>query len=294
MRTVEEVYVPYLTPSTYVRIVRGDNSDLIPLILLHGGPGSTHNYFESLDCIADTGRTVIMYDQIGCGKSYRDHSPELWKKETWDQELTAVIEYLGLDQYHLLGQSWGGMLALAYFIEHQPKACKSLILSSTLSSSALWSKEQHRMISALSQEEQDAITKAEQTGNYEDPSYVAANDHYMELHSSSKPKDDDPEYLRREKKSGKEAYVCAWGPNEYTPLGTLKDFDYTDRLSEIKIPALILHGSEDLCTDLIANTMADGIPNSKIVTFRGARHMCYIDAHDAYVDTLTAWLSDLD
>ena len=109
---ITEGYMPFIGYQTYYRIV-GEPSDKAPLLLLHGGPGSTHNYFEVLDCIADTGRQVISYDQIGCGNSYLDGHPELWTLQTWIDELIALRDYLHLDHVHILGQSWGAMQAIA-------------------------------------------------------------------------------------------------------------------------------------------------------------------------------------
>lgn len=107
MAKITEGYMPYLGHDTYYRIVgeRKDNGKA-SLILLHGGPGSTHNYFEILDVVADMDdRQLIMYDQIGCGNSYLDGYPELWTPETWMNELFALREHLGIDECHILGQS---------------------------------------------------------------------------------------------------------------------------------------------------------------------------------------------
>ena len=136
--------MPFMGHQTYYRVV-GEPSEKAPLLLLHGGPGSTHNYFEVLDCIADTGRQVISYDQIGCGNSYLDGHPELWTQKTWIDELIAIREYLHLDSVHILGQSWGAMQAIAYAIDNKPSGVKSLILSSGHASSSLWASEQHRL-----------------------------------------------------------------------------------------------------------------------------------------------------
>ena len=108
---ITEGYMPFMGYKTYYRIV-GEATEKAPLLLLHGGPGSTHNYFEVLDCIADTGRQVISYDQIGCGNSYLDGHPELWRQQTWIDELIAIREHLHLDTVHILGQSWGAMQAI--------------------------------------------------------------------------------------------------------------------------------------------------------------------------------------
>jgi proline iminopeptidase len=176
---ISEGYMPFLGYRTYYRIV-GEPSDKPALLLLHGGPGSTHNYFEVLDRIADTGRQVISYDQIGCGNSYLDGHPELWTQETWINELIALREHLHLEQVHLLGQSWGAMQAIAYIIDFQPKGVKSVILSSGHASSSLWASEQHRLIKYLSAEDQDAIRRAEATLKWDSPDYLLANEHYFE------------------------------------------------------------------------------------------------------------------
>ena len=147
---ITEGYMPFLGHQTYYRIAGECRDGKAPLLLLHGGPGSTHNYFEVLDALADTGRAIISYDQIGCGNSYLDGHPELWTLETWTRELIALREHLGLDRVHLLGQSWGGMLAIGYLCNCQPDGIASVILSSTLSSASLWAHEQHRRISFLS------------------------------------------------------------------------------------------------------------------------------------------------
>ena len=110
---ITEGYMPYLGYQTYYRIVGESRDGKNPLVLLHGGPGSTHNYFELLDALAEEGRALIMYDQLGCGRSATGSHPELWNMETWKGELEALRQYLGLDRIHLLGQSFGGMLALA-------------------------------------------------------------------------------------------------------------------------------------------------------------------------------------
>lgn len=287
---VVEGRMPFMGFETYYRIV-GDKSDKAPLLLIHGGPGSTHNYFEVLDDLAlTTGRQVISYDQLGCGESYVEGRPELWTLQTWEDELDALRRHLHLDRVHLLGQSWGGMLIIAYLIDRKPEGVESVILSSTLSSSALWSHEQQRLISFMPLDEQRAIAHAVATGNFEEPGYLRANEHYTALHADEIT-DDTPECFRRKKRFGTEAYVTAWGPNEYTPTGTLKDFDYTSRLCEIKQRSLVISGTNDECTPLIAKTMYDHIPHSRWELLDGARHMTFIDQTETYKNLLADWLA---
>ncbi len=294
---IESGYMPFGEFKTYYRIaepVGGADPDMAPLVLLHGGPGSTHTYFELLDKLAETGRTIISYDQLGCGNSYVSGHPKLWTMDTWIMELEALRRHLGLEEVHLLGQSFGGMLALAYVLERWPQGVRSLILSSTLPNSQLWGAEQHRMIRYMSKEDQEAIETAERTGQYDTPEYLAANERFMELHCAGKPAEDAPECLRREKKYGDEAYRIAWGPNEYTPIGTLRDFDYTDELKHIKMPCLIISGTEDMCTPLIAKTMYDRLPHARWELFENARHMCFAEQTDRYLDLISAWMEEKD
>lgn len=293
MTKITEGTISFLNHPTYYRIAGDLTSGKTPLLCLHGGPGSTHNYFEVLDELANE-RPVISYDQIGCGKSYLDHRPDLWNQDTWIKELEEIRKALRLNHVHLLGQSWGGMLAIAYMIEEKPSGISSLILSSTLSSASLWARENHRQIRYLPQKEQQVIKAAEASGNFTDPAYLLANEHFMQLHCAGPFTSKDPECLSRTKKTGSEAYLTAWGPNEYTPTGTLKDFEYTDRLKEIEVPCLICSGTDDLCTPLVAKTMYDHLPHAKWILYPNARHMCFVDSHDVYMRDLSHWLDQTD
>ena len=291
---ISEGYMPFMGHHTYYRTV-GERTDKAPLILLHGGPGSTHNYFEVLDRVAEEdGRMLVMYDQIGCGNSYVDGRPELWKAETWVNELIALREHLGLDTCHLLGQSWGGMLLLTYICGYEHSGVKSGILSSTLPASWLWGIEQARMIKELPEEYQEAIKTATETGDYSSDIYQRAEEEYMMRHAAGKPDPNGPECLLRKKRTGRESYVIGWGPNEYTPMGTLKDYDVIDKLKDIKEPCLVINGGNDLCTPYVAKVMYDNIPNSRWELFRECRHMCFVEDNDHYVEVLKEWLNEKD
>ena len=289
-----EGYMPFMGHHTYYRTV-GERTDKAPLILLHGGPGSTHNYFEVLDRVAEEdGRMLVMYDQIGCGNSYVDGRPELWTVETWVNELITLREHLGLDTCHLLGQSWGGMLLLTYICGYEHSGVMSGVLSSTLPASWLWGIEQARMIKELPEEYQEAIKTATETGDYSSDIYQRAEEEYMLRHAAGKPDPNGPECLLRKKRTGRESYVVGWGPNEYTPMGTLKDYDVIDKLKDIKEPCLVINGGNDLCTPYIAKVMYDNIPNSRWELFRECRHMCFVEDNDHYVEVLKEWLNEKD
>ena len=292
---IREGYMPFLEYKTYYRVVGKNTGNKKPLVLLHGGPGSTHNYFEVLDRIAEEdGRQLVMYDQIGCGNSYVENRPDLWNSKVWIEELIELRKHLGLDEIHLLGQSWGGMQTLEYVCNYKPEGLKSIILSSTLPASWLWAEEAQRMIAQMPQDMQDAIKKATESGDYSSPEYQAAEDEYMRQHCAGEVTENDPECLRRPKKAGRESYVVGWGPNEFTPLGTLKDYDVIDQLGDIKEPALIINGGNDLCTPYVAKFMYDRIPNSEWELFRTCRHMCFVEDNDHYVEVLKNWMNKND
>lgn len=294
MMQVKEGYLSFREGKTYYRIVGECQGNKKPLLLLHGGPGSTHNYFEVMDDLAQTdGRMVVMYDQIGCGKSYIEGHPEYFNAETWIEELAQLRKALGLREVHILGQSWGGMMALWYALDYHPQGVKSYILSSTLPSAKLWESEQHRRISYMEQKHQDAFSKALSTGCYDDPAYLEALDLFMNRHCNPIMKE-LPECMTRKKQSGKESYLVGWGPNEFTPTGTLSGFEMTSRLHEIQTPCLITSGQRDLCSPYIAKTMYDRLPHARWELFAYSGHMPFVEEHDKYVSVLTQWLNEND
>ena len=111
---IEEGLIPFKGFNTWYKRVGPQSSDKVPLLCLHGGPGFSHDYFEPIEALTNMGRQVIFYDQLGNGKSDQPDDPDMWSVELFVEEVGAVREALGLDQVHLLGQSWGGMLAMEY------------------------------------------------------------------------------------------------------------------------------------------------------------------------------------
>ena len=292
---IKEGFITFKNHKTYYRTVGECDGNKKPLILLHGGPGSTHNYFEVLDDLAEKDhRMLVMYDQIGCGASYLEGHPEYWNSEVWIEELITLRKELNLKEAHILGQSWGGIMALLYALDYAPEGICSYILASTLPSAKLWESEQYKRIALMEQRYQDAIAEAVRSGNYEEPVYLEAVDLFMDTYCNAPITADSPECLTRPKKSGSESYITGWGPNEFTPTGTLSGFEVTDRLHEIKTPCLITSGSSDLCSPLIAKTMQERIAGSQWELFENCRHMSFVEEHDKYVKLLIKWLNAND
>lgn len=295
MTTIKEGYLPFEGLRTYYRIV-GKKSAKTPLVLLHGGPGSSHNYFEVLDDLAEQDdRQLIMYDQLGCGKSSQpdDQASTFYNKKTWVAELQHLRAFLGLKKIHLLGQSWGGMLAIIYLCDYRPQGVQSVILSSTLASAKLWASELHRLQHYLPASEQEAIKAAERTHDFSAPAYQKANAHFMVEHVIA-PGSDLPEPVRRQKSGGQKAYLTAWGPNEYSPEGNLHDYEYTAKLKTITQPVLITSGTDDLCTPLVAKRMFDQLPVARWELFQGCGHMPFVQQNKRYLALLRQWLAQHD
>ncbi|HEX2028062.1 MAG TPA: alpha/beta fold hydrolase [Nitriliruptorales bacterium] len=142
---VAEGFVPFHGMRTWFRVVGPLGGDRTPLLCLHGGPGMPSDALEPLEALATTGRAVIRYDQLGCGRSDRPRDPSLWAVSTFVDELARMRSALGLERVHLLGWSWGGMLALEYLLDRQPEGVASLVLASAPASAPLWRAEVRRL-----------------------------------------------------------------------------------------------------------------------------------------------------
>jgi pimeloyl-ACP methyl ester carboxylesterase len=128
----------------------GDLRSGVPLVLVHGGPGIPGGSYDPLMAQLADRRPVVRYDQIGCGRSDRPNDPSLWRIETFVDELATLRDNLALDRIHLLGHSWGGMLALEYALARpRPAGVQSLVLSSTLCSTRFWIEEARRLRNAM-------------------------------------------------------------------------------------------------------------------------------------------------
>jgi pimeloyl-ACP methyl ester carboxylesterase len=162
MTTATEGFVSFRDSKTWYHVSGDLGGGAIPLLLLHGGPGAPSQFFQPLDDLAagPEGRPVVRYDQLGCGRSDRPTDPGLWRIDTFVEELAAVRDQLGLDRVHLLGQSWGGMLALEYLLT-KPEGVVSLTLSNSLSSVPLWCEEARRLRSDLPAGIQTAMRRFE-------------------------------------------------------------------------------------------------------------------------------------
>ena len=295
-RPVREGTIPFKGYETWYRIVGdGDAPGTFPLLCLHGGPGAAHDYLESLQAMADTGRRVIFYDQLGCGRSAIPESrPEMWTIDLYVEEVAAVRAALGLERIHLLGQSWGGMLAMEYALT-QPPGLVSLTIASSPASMTQWLAEANRLRQDLSPEMQAALLEHEATGNYGHPEYVAAMAEFYRRHVCCV--EPNPEYVQRTfaaVDAHPEVYNTMNGPNEFHVIGTIKEWDIIPRLGEIDVPTLVTSGRHDEATPLIAGTVHEGIPGSRWVIFEESAHMAHAEEPERYMAVLDDFLSEVE
>jgi proline-specific peptidase len=248
----------------------------LPLLCLHGGPGGSHLPLKGLGRLSDKGRRVVFYDQLGGGDSARPDDPSLWVKETFIEQLEGVREGLGLEQIHLFGSSWGGMLALEYAFT-RPKGLASLVLNSTPTSAPRWAAETLRLHAALPPELDEKEAEAE-----------FKRRHICRL-------EPEPEALKKARaKFGLQVYETMWGPNEFTVTGTLKDWDVIERLGAIRVPTLITSGRYDECTPALVEPLHRGIAGSEWVLFEESSHMAYLEEPERYLDVVGGFLERVE
>jgi proline-specific peptidase len=283
----KEGFVSFRGYNVWYRTVGGrEDSGKSPLLCLHGGPGATHDYFVPLEAMVATGRRVVLYDQLGWGNSDHVHDPPMWTVDLFLEELGAIRHALELERVHILGHSWGGMLAMEYALT-QPEGVTSLILADTTASTPQWIAETSRLVSELPPEVQQAIRTHEAQGTTDSPKYEEACRVFSRRHAGGHI-DPKPEWVEKafEKLEDNEVYLTMWGPSEFCATGPLKDWDITDRLGEIRIPTLVIAGRYDEATPALAETVHHGIPGSELVIFENSAHFPHIEETERYLEVL--------
>jgi L-proline amide hydrolase len=282
-----EGYVAFGDYATWYRIAGDLESGAVPLLALHGGPGSTHNYFAPLERLADE-RPVVLYDQIGCGNSDRPDDID-WNVGVFREEVDRVREQLGLERIHLLGTSWGGMLAQEHVLSGA-RGIVSLVLSSTLASIELWAEEQLRLRAELPADVIEVLDRHERDETYDDPEYEEAMEVYFDRHFYRGPKPREELELMAAGRAT-DVYRAMQGPNEWTTTGALQGWDIRDRLGEIKVPTLVVRGRYDMCTEPIAAVLVEGIPNAREVVLEESSHTPVLEETDRYLEIVAEFLA---
>lgn len=291
---VSEGYIPFHGFRVWYRVVGDLASEQVPILCLHGGPGIAHDYLEPLECLADTGRPVVFYDQLGCGKSDHPHEPALWTMNLFVEELSAVRTALDLHRVHLFGQSWGGMLALEYLLG-KPQGVASLILASAPASSAQWAEETGRLRAELPPGVREILDRHEAAGTTDSPEYAEAMMVFYNRHvCRMSPWPDCMMRSINQMMADPEVYFTLWGPSEFYITGKLQDWDVTDRLGEITLPTLITTGRYDEATPTVAETLLHGIRGSRWELFAHSAHAAHIEEADRYGQVLADFITGVE
>lgn len=262
-----------------------------PVIVLHGGPGSSHYSMQGLKVLAEQ-RPVIFYDQLGCGKSERPTDDSLWHLDRFVEELGQVRKALSLDEVHILGHSWGTTLAAAYMLT-KPEGIKSVIFSSSCLSAPLWAEDQERNRQKLPKDVQETLKIAENNGTTDSQEYKDAT-HEFNKHFVCRL-DPWPEFLKKGAHlKNAEVYNIMWGPSEFHVTGNLKNFDCTQRLKEIKVPTLYTCGRYDEATPETTEYYHGLTLNSRFHVFENSAHMPYLEEPKAYLRVVADFLQGVD
>jgi L-proline amide hydrolase len=283
--------------STWYRVTGDLDSGMTPLVVVHGGPGCTHDYLLALTDAAESGRPVIHYDQLGGGRS--THLPErggdFWTVQLFLDELDNLLDSLGIaDDYHLLGQSWGGMLGAEHAIR-QPEGLRSIVLSNSPASMALWASEAKVLRGQLAPDVEATLDRHEADGTTDDPEYLAASQVYYDEHVC-RVVPNPPEVVRTFEFLTEDptVYHTMNGPNEFFCIGTLKNWSVVERVQNIVAPTLLLSGRFDEATPATVQPFFDAIPDVRWEIFEASSHMPFIEERERYLSVVEDFLAQHD
>ncbi len=261
-----------------------------PLLLLHGGPGGTSLALQRLAKLGDD-RPVIVYDQLGCGRSDRPHNNALWTTERFVEELRTVRSTLRLDRVHILGHSWGSMLAMDYMLT-RPQGVQSLIMAGPAISIPRFLHDIQAMRAQLPKDVQETLAKHEAAGTTDSQEYQDATMVFYKRHlCRTEPW---PPEMANNTGFGKEVYEYMWGPTEFYATGTLKDYDRTSRLHELRLPVLFTAGRYDETTPEQAEWYRSLVPGARLVVFENSAHMTMLDEPERYIEVVCNFLRDVE
>ena len=275
----------------------GDNPDL-KVLLLHGGPGATHEYFEIFDNYFRTaGIEYYLYDQLGSGNSDQPDAPELWNLGRFVDEVEQVRRALDLDRsnFVLYGQSWGGILAIEYALHHQ-EHLKGLVISNMMSSCPAYNDYAHNVLMpAMDQAVLAEIKDLEARGDTDNPRYLELliQHHYVQ-HVIRMPFEEWPDAVTRTfDHLNQSIYVPMQGPSELGMSGSLADWDLFDDLHRIRGPTLVIGARHDTMDPEHMAEMSRRLPNGSYLECPNGSHLAMYDDQETYMRGLVDFLTPL-
>lgn len=278
---------------------RVGNNPRIKVLLLHGGPGATHEYFEALDSYfpgADI--EYYYYDQLGSARSDQPDDPELWEIPRFVEEVEQVRQALGLnkDNFYLLGQSWGGILALEYALKYQ-QHLKGLVISNMVASIPLYNEYARKVLMpAINPKALAKILALEKAGRYNDPQYEALlMEHFYVKHILRMPVNEWPEpVLRSFAKLNKKIYIPMQGPSEMGASGKLERWDRTSDLPKITVPTLAIGAQYDTMEPAQMERIAKSVERGRYLYCSAGSHLALYDDQATYMQGLIQFIKDVD
>jgi L-proline amide hydrolase len=296
---VETRTVPFRDLETWVQVTTPASpvSGALPLVVVHGGPGMGHDYLRNLAALADeTGRTVVHYDQVGCGRSsHRPDAPaDFWTPELFVEEFANLVAALGFERYHLLGQSWGGMLGAEIGVR-RPDGLASLAICNSPASMRLWVEGANALRAQLPEAVQRALDVHEADGTIDDPEYLAATAVFYERHVCRVvPMPQDFVDSEAQMEAEPTVYHTMNGVNEFFVTGTLRDWTVIDRLDAVAAPTLVVAGEFDEATPATWAPFVERIPDVVEHVFPGASHCSHLEQPEAFRERIAAFLAEHD
>ncbi len=289
--------IPITTPSGDFRVwtKRTGNNPTIKVLLLHGGPGATHEYLLAFDSfLPAAGIEYYYYDQLGSGWSDCPDDPSLWTIERFVDEVEQVRQALGLtaDDFVLYGQSWGGVLAIEYAMKHQAHL-KGMVISNMMADIPAYNAYATTvLIPGLDPNTVAEIKAMEAAGETDDPRYeeLLLSEHYVK-HVLRLPLEEWPEpVVRSFGRINKSIYVPIQGPSELGASGLLSDWDRFEDLSTIAVPTLVIGAQHDTMDPAHLRGMADQLPMGTYLHCPQGSHLAMYDDQQTYMTGLTDWL----
>jgi L-proline amide hydrolase len=294
---VVEGTMPFDGHSTWYRITGDPEAAGVPLVVIHGGPGAPHDYLLRYAELARSGRPVIHYDQLGCGRS--THLPEapdaFWTLELFLRELDALLSHLGItDRYALLGQSWGGVLAAEHAVR-QPRGLRALVIANSPASIDLWVSEADRLRADLPPEVQATLLRHEAAGTTRGPAYQDACKVFYARHVC-RLDPMPPEVVRTEDAlaANMQVFEAMNGPSEFHVIGSMRHWTIVERLGRIAVPTLLVSGRYDEATPATVQPFADRIPDVRWALFEHSSHMPHVEEAERCLQVVGDFLASHD
>ena len=265
-----------------------------PLMVMHGGPGGRScGAIAAYQALASD-RPIIFFDQLESGLSDHPNDTSLWKPQYFALQVEALKQKLNLDEFHLLGSSWGGSVAIEYMATQNTDAVASVIFSGPLISTPQWMKDSKVLISKLSQPVQDTINKYEALQDYTAPAYLAATDTFYANFLSRKKGGALAVECDGVPKSNKGIYEYMWGPTEFNATGTLRTFDRINDLKDIQQPTLFIGGEFDEVLPETLYYYQTLVPGSQVAIVPNAGHNKTGDNPADFMRMIGTFLSEVE